>query len=85
MFHFRKIFLQFLFFPLRVQSPTKPASYSVKWTIEEKELFEQGLVNRAILIYSKMILEAHTDKVVWLNCSYRKEFLIIVVTPLVFM
>ncbi|XP_021103888.1 histone H2A deubiquitinase MYSM1 isoform X2 [Heterocephalus glaber] len=27
----------------RVQSPTKPASYSVKWTIEEKELFEQGL------------------------------------------
>ncbi|XP_003128016.4 histone H2A deubiquitinase MYSM1 isoform X2 [Sus scrofa] len=27
----------------RVHSPTKPASYSVKWTIEEKELFEQGL------------------------------------------
>ncbi|XP_037004407.2 deubiquitinase MYSM1 isoform X1 [Artibeus jamaicensis] len=27
----------------RVQSPTKPASFSVKWTIEEKELFEQGL------------------------------------------
>ncbi|XP_058408521.1 deubiquitinase MYSM1 isoform X7 [Diceros bicornis minor] len=26
-----------------VHSPTKPASYSVKWTIEEKELFEQGL------------------------------------------
>ncbi|KAK1339953.1 hypothetical protein QTO34_018517 [Cnephaeus nilssonii] len=26
-----------------VQSPTKPASFSVKWTIEEKELFEQGL------------------------------------------
>ncbi|KAK2107288.1 Myb-like, SWIRM and MPN domains 1 [Saguinus oedipus] len=28
----------------RVHSPTKPASYSVKWTIEEKELFEQGLM-----------------------------------------
>ncbi|XP_045147739.1 deubiquitinase MYSM1 isoform X1 [Echinops telfairi] len=27
----------------RVHSPTKPTSYSVKWTIEEKELFEQGL------------------------------------------
>ncbi|XP_063092654.1 deubiquitinase MYSM1 isoform X5 [Cavia porcellus] len=27
----------------RVQSPTKPAGYSIKWTIEEKELFEQGL------------------------------------------
>ncbi|XP_036899042.1 deubiquitinase MYSM1 isoform X2 [Sturnira hondurensis] len=27
----------------RVQSPTKPPSFSVKWTIEEKELFEQGL------------------------------------------
>uniref|UniRef100_A0A452VA41 Deubiquitinase MYSM1 n=1 Tax=Ursus maritimus TaxID=29073 RepID=A0A452VA41_URSMA len=27
----------------RAHSPTKPASYSVKWTIEEKELFEQGL------------------------------------------
>ncbi|XP_060062267.1 deubiquitinase MYSM1 isoform X1 [Erinaceus europaeus] len=27
----------------RVHSPTKPASYSVKWTLEEKELFEQGL------------------------------------------
>ncbi|TKC46361.1 hypothetical protein EI555_008301, partial [Monodon monoceros] len=26
-----------------VHSPTKPASYSVKWTVEEKELFEQGL------------------------------------------
>ncbi|XP_075412921.1 deubiquitinase MYSM1 isoform X2 [Tenrec ecaudatus] len=26
-----------------VHSPTKPTSYSVKWTIEEKELFEQGL------------------------------------------
>ncbi|XP_045713014.1 deubiquitinase MYSM1 isoform X2 [Phyllostomus hastatus] len=26
-----------------VQSPTKPASFSVKWTIEEKQLFEQGL------------------------------------------
>ncbi|KAM6219597.1 deubiquitinase MYSM1 [Rhynchocyon petersi] len=26
-----------------VHTPTKPASYSVKWTIEEKELFEQGL------------------------------------------
>ncbi|XP_006879890.1 PREDICTED: histone H2A deubiquitinase MYSM1 [Elephantulus edwardii] len=26
-----------------VQSPTKPACYSVKWTVEEKELFEQGL------------------------------------------
>ncbi|XP_019598088.2 deubiquitinase MYSM1 isoform X1 [Rhinolophus sinicus] len=28
---------------ITVQSPTKPASFSVKWTIEEKELFEQGL------------------------------------------
>ncbi|XP_021260936.1 histone H2A deubiquitinase MYSM1 isoform X3 [Numida meleagris] len=27
-----------------VRSPTKPASYSLKWTSEEKELFEQGLV-----------------------------------------
>uniref|UniRef100_A0A8C0KI19 Deubiquitinase MYSM1 n=1 Tax=Canis lupus dingo TaxID=286419 RepID=A0A8C0KI19_CANLU len=27
----------------RAHSPTKSASYSVKWTIEEKELFEQGL------------------------------------------
>ncbi|XP_021016428.1 histone H2A deubiquitinase MYSM1 isoform X1 [Mus caroli] len=26
-----------------VHSPAKPASYSVKWTVEEKELFEQGL------------------------------------------
>ena len=47
MFHFRNFFAIPLF-PLRVHSPTKPASYSVKWTIEEKELFEQGLVNRAI-------------------------------------
>jgi len=31
------------FFPLRAHSPTKTASYSVKWKIEEKELFEQGL------------------------------------------
>ncbi|XP_010854176.1 PREDICTED: histone H2A deubiquitinase MYSM1 isoform X1 [Bison bison bison] len=28
---------------IMVHTPTKPASYSVKWTIEEKELFEQGL------------------------------------------
>ncbi|XP_025768197.1 histone H2A deubiquitinase MYSM1 [Puma concolor] len=28
---------------IMAHSPTKPASYSVKWTIEEKELFEQGL------------------------------------------
>ncbi|XP_027708624.1 histone H2A deubiquitinase MYSM1 isoform X1 [Vombatus ursinus] len=28
---------------LRIQSPTKPASPSVKWTEGEKELFEQGL------------------------------------------
>ncbi|KAM9279947.1 deubiquitinase MYSM1 isoform 2-T3 [Cariama cristata] len=28
----------------RVRSPTKSASYSLKWTSEEKELFEQGLV-----------------------------------------
>ncbi|XP_040834414.1 deubiquitinase MYSM1 isoform X1 [Ochotona curzoniae] len=28
---------------IMVHSPTKPASYSIKWTIEEKELFEQGL------------------------------------------
>ncbi|XP_022431509.1 histone H2A deubiquitinase MYSM1 isoform X2 [Monodon monoceros] len=28
---------------IMVHSPTKPASYSVKWTVEEKELFEQGL------------------------------------------
>ncbi|NWH78030.1 MYSM1 deubiquitinase, partial [Piaya cayana] len=27
-----------------VRSPTKSASYSIKWTSEEKELFEQGLV-----------------------------------------
>eukprot|EP00076_Gallus_gallus_P024344 XP_015146508.1 histone H2A deubiquitinase MYSM1 isoform X1 [Gallus gallus] len=27
-----------------VRSPTKPGSYSLKWTSEEKELFEQGLV-----------------------------------------
>ncbi|XP_075615394.1 deubiquitinase MYSM1 isoform X4 [Balearica regulorum gibbericeps] len=27
-----------------VRSPTKSASYSLKWTSEEKELFEQGLV-----------------------------------------
>ncbi|XP_065529308.1 deubiquitinase MYSM1 isoform X1 [Lathamus discolor] len=27
-----------------VRSPTKPANYSLKWTPEEKELFEQGLV-----------------------------------------
>lgn len=43
-----EIFFAIPLFPLRVHSPTKPASYSVKWTIEEKELFEQGLVNRAI-------------------------------------
>ncbi|XP_027962637.1 histone H2A deubiquitinase MYSM1 isoform X3 [Eumetopias jubatus] len=29
---------------IMAHSPTKPASYSVKWKIEEKELFEQGLV-----------------------------------------
>ncbi|XP_051855533.1 deubiquitinase MYSM1 isoform X1 [Antechinus flavipes] len=28
---------------LTTQSPTKPASHSVKWTVGEKELFEQGL------------------------------------------
>uniref|UniRef100_A0A8C2TKJ4 Myb-like, SWIRM and MPN domain-containing protein 1 n=1 Tax=Coturnix japonica TaxID=93934 RepID=A0A8C2TKJ4_COTJA len=28
----------------RVRSPTKPGSNSLKWTSEEKELFEQGLV-----------------------------------------
>ncbi|XP_027630167.1 histone H2A deubiquitinase MYSM1 isoform X2 [Tupaia chinensis] len=28
---------------IMIHSPTKPASYSVKWTVEEKELFEQGL------------------------------------------
>ncbi|XP_077748093.1 deubiquitinase MYSM1 isoform X8 [Canis aureus] len=28
---------------IMAHSPTKSASYSVKWTIEEKELFEQGL------------------------------------------
>ncbi|XP_072505735.1 deubiquitinase MYSM1 isoform X2 [Notamacropus eugenii] len=28
---------------LTIQSPTKPASHSVKWTVGEKELFEQGL------------------------------------------
>ncbi|KAM5248575.1 deubiquitinase MYSM1 [Ctenodactylus gundi] len=27
----------------RVHTPAKPASFSVKWTVEEKELFEQGL------------------------------------------
>ncbi|XP_020848716.1 deubiquitinase MYSM1 isoform X2 [Phascolarctos cinereus] len=28
---------------LTIRSPTKPASHSVKWTVGEKELFEQGL------------------------------------------
>ncbi|XP_036610316.1 histone H2A deubiquitinase MYSM1 [Trichosurus vulpecula] len=28
---------------LTIQSPAKPASHSVKWTVGEKELFEQGL------------------------------------------
>ncbi|XP_029802631.1 histone H2A deubiquitinase MYSM1 isoform X2 [Suricata suricatta] len=28
---------------IMAHTPAKPASYSVKWTIEEKELFEQGL------------------------------------------
>ncbi|OBS70436.1 hypothetical protein A6R68_01023 [Neotoma lepida] len=47
-----------------VHSPTKPASYSVKWTIEEKELFEQGLAKFgrrwtkiAALVESRTVLQ----------------------------
>ncbi|XP_012971953.1 deubiquitinase MYSM1 isoform X3 [Mesocricetus auratus] len=47
-----------------VHSPTKPASYSVKWTIEEKELFEQGLAKFgrrwtkiATLVESRTVLQ----------------------------
>ncbi|XP_034358269.1 deubiquitinase MYSM1 isoform X2 [Arvicanthis niloticus] len=48
----------------RVHSPKKPASYSVKWTIEEKELFEQGLAKFgrrwtkiAALVESRTVLQ----------------------------
>ncbi|XP_052032728.1 deubiquitinase MYSM1 isoform X2 [Apodemus sylvaticus] len=48
----------------RVHSPAKPASYSVKWTIEEKELFEQGLAKFgrrwtkiATLVESRTVLQ----------------------------
>ncbi|KAL6030907.1 hypothetical protein STEG23_032352, partial [Scotinomys teguina] len=48
----------------RVRSPTKPASYSVKWTMEEKELFEQGLAKFgrrwtkiATLVESRTVLQ----------------------------
>ncbi|XP_021518835.1 deubiquitinase MYSM1 isoform X1 [Meriones unguiculatus] len=48
----------------RVHSPTKPSSYSVKWTIEEKELFEQGLAKFgrrwtkiATLVQSRTVLQ----------------------------
>ncbi|XP_013203715.1 histone H2A deubiquitinase MYSM1 isoform X3 [Microtus ochrogaster] len=51
----------------RVHSPTKPASYSVKWTIEEKELFEQGLAKFgrrwtkiATLVQSRTVLQVKT-------------------------
>ncbi|XP_029421119.1 histone H2A deubiquitinase MYSM1 isoform X2 [Nannospalax galili] len=47
-----------------VHSSTKPASYSVKWTIEEKELFEQGLAKFgrrwtkiATLVESRTVLQ----------------------------
>ncbi|XP_007642002.1 histone H2A deubiquitinase MYSM1 isoform X2 [Cricetulus griseus] len=49
---------------IMVHSPTKPASYSVKWTIEEKELFEQGLAKFgrrwtkiATLVESRTVLQ----------------------------
>ncbi|GAB1288641.1 Deubiquitinase MYSM1 [Apodemus speciosus] len=48
----------------RVHSPAKPASYSVKWTIEEKERFEQGLAKFgrrwtkiATLVESRTVLQ----------------------------
>ncbi|KAK7820288.1 hypothetical protein U0070_007494 [Myodes glareolus] len=51
----------------RVHSPTKPASCSVKWTIEEKELFEQGLAKFgrrwtkiATLVQSRTVLQVKT-------------------------
>ncbi|XP_049992109.1 deubiquitinase MYSM1 isoform X3 [Alexandromys fortis] len=52
---------------ITVHSPTKPASYSVKWTIEEKELFEQGLAKFgrrwtkiATLVQSRTVLQVKT-------------------------
>ncbi|XP_075803048.1 deubiquitinase MYSM1 isoform X2 [Microtus pennsylvanicus] len=52
---------------IMVHSPTKPASYSVKWTIEEKELFEQGLAKFgrrwtkiATLVQSRTVLQVKT-------------------------
>nr|XP_045006279.1 deubiquitinase MYSM1 isoform X2 [Jaculus jaculus] len=68
----------------RVQSPSKPASYSVKWTAEEKELFEQGLAKFgrrwtkiAKLVKSRTVLQVKSyarqyfkNKV---KCSLEKE------------
>ncbi|XP_051012768.1 deubiquitinase MYSM1, partial [Acomys russatus] len=49
---------------IMLHSPTKPASYSVKWTIKEKELFEQGLAKFgrrwtkiATLVESRTVLQ----------------------------
>ncbi|XP_028629151.1 histone H2A deubiquitinase MYSM1 isoform X2 [Grammomys surdaster] len=49
---------------IMVHSPKKPANYSVKWTIEEKELFEQGLAKFgrrwtkiATLVESRTVLQ----------------------------
>ncbi|KAH0518990.1 Histone H2A deubiquitinase MYSM1 [Microtus ochrogaster] len=57
----------FFLFTFRVHSPTRPASYSVKWTIEEKELFEQGLAKFgrrwtkiATLVQSRTVLQVKT-------------------------
>lgn len=72
--------LQFLF-SFRVYSPAKPASYSVKWTVEEKELFEQGLVNREILTYCKIILEANKKETVyiWIGAGFFLFYLFVIV------
>ncbi|XP_068949010.1 deubiquitinase MYSM1-like isoform X2 [Petaurus breviceps papuanus] len=57
----------------RIQSPTKPASHSVKWTVGEKELFEQGLAKFgrrwtkiAKLIGSRSVLQVR---------SYARQYL----------
>ncbi|XP_038967037.1 deubiquitinase MYSM1 isoform X4 [Rattus norvegicus] len=49
---------------IMVRSPAKPSSYSVKWTIEEKKLFEQGLAKFgrrwtkiAALVKSRTVLQ----------------------------
>lgn len=46
---FKEVLTSVSYFP-RVRSPTKSASYSLKWTSEEKELFEQGLVSLFIYV-----------------------------------